>query len=695
MEAVSLSVGRKTPLYFGKSILAMQKVDRVESFCKVPIEEALSVTRSFGQSPDAPHNYLEGFPQFYVVEKSLNSELSVNQVIFMSSSGTIADSIAYNSYVITSMDYCDLGQPSSLTVESLRFNDGGDQCLQSPFPRGDVTTIHVTSAQCLFVLNDACTKLLQRRRYLDLTSENIVSDLEQLRSRHAFIMSIVEDSLPYSNAQFNALFDYFRQYQLINAYILALLQPPTASSAAPYDTKELAMEITNLSNTNSPARKPSHVSENAQLSQLEECLMFWQSVSRDCILTVIEVLPIKPMLPTRDFAAINTLLLGCEDSLEQICSCIKRNSMKEMVVRFRDLSEDWWRETITEPFRLSSFVTNTARQDWKSNSPYMRNKRFSPGIIYCLSTVRETWWYIKRFTEVEAKLTLGSSAVSQPLIVANYISVVFKALTVSLHEVIKVYSWIVCSRTRVTQWQFDVHYTIYTTINTLLSFDQFVRSMASNEDECMAVYDLLRNDLRQVYFSIWLLEIMLYLSKHNDPLQVQTILSLLDLRNKESDTVEWLLLQSKLRATSVWKQQLEAFDSVSLQSPPLPDALQYPFAADTVALCGLAPLLSFSLCSQLEKDVFQKELGANAENHLIAAREVLFQRIVFRPVIDFTDSAESGMTVLMAVSSFGRELLGVSYYDLFKLHRLEMIDNDYPPLTKEQEAFRKVFLLSK
>lgn len=701
MEAVASSVGRKAPLYIGKYVMTMQKAEEV--FSKVLIEEALSLPQTYKQ-PASTH--LENAFRIFIVNSIDNSDLCVNQVIFSPCDGVVtvgsSSIITYNSYAITSVGYSDIGKPSSLTVESISLCEGGDQH-SSPFPKGEMATIQLTSCQSIFVLDADSTELIQSKNH-QFNPESITSNLGHLRNRHASILSMLTavdgSRLPLSNSQFSSLFDFFRQYQVITSSFLLLLQPREHSkTAASYDTKDIDMEIVSVSNPTSPARKPHPSSDNnTSTTQMQTCMSLWGSVSAECVLTVIELLPSQPVMTTRDFAVVNHLLVGCENGIEQILSLQQVNSIIDMLSRFRELRREWCREIITDSTRLSAFVTNTARQEWKSNSPYMRNKRFSPGVIHYLSTIRETWWYIKHFTEVEVKLMLRDYDNFHPNIIANSVNVIFQMLGVSLREVVKVYSWIVCSRTRITQWQLDIQYVIYTAINTLISLDEFITSLTAGKDQRVVVYELLHEDVRLVYLCVWLLEIFLYLSKYDDSLQVHTFLQILDSSDKESIAVDWILLQSRLQTAFVWTQQLEVFDSMSLQQRlSTSDHSQYPFAVDTMALSSLTVSTSFSVYSQAEKDLFQKELGANAENHLVAAREVLFLRITARSVIDFGNSSGDFAKILRAVASFGKELLSsgngqlASYYDLFKLHRVEIIDSDYPPLTGEQISFRKVF----
>lgn len=91
---------------------------------------------------------------------------------------------------------------------------------------------------------------------------------------------------------------------------------------------------------------------------------------------------------------------------------------------------------------LRSFILNITRQDWTSNSPYMRNKRITPGVVFLSG-------YIARYAAI-----LHSEGDSNVLLSYFFSKVLRKIVT----QIFYCYLELQPSRVRIHQWRMDLAY---------------------------------------------------------------------------------------------------------------------------------------------------------------------------------------------------------------------------------------------
>jgi hypothetical protein len=108
-------------------------------------------------------------------------------------------------------------------------------------------------------------------------------------------------------------------------------------------------------------------------------------------------------------------------------------------------------------FLSRSMVLNISKQDWNSHSPYMRNKRITPGILFATSAFHRV------------ALHLIENLMSQELLFLALFDYSLVMMNELCNTVINIYWSLKPSRTRLTQWRNDL---IYFFLQIFFSFKQ-------------------------------------------------------------------------------------------------------------------------------------------------------------------------------------------------------------------------------
>jgi hypothetical protein len=108
-------------------------------------------------------------------------------------------------------------------------------------------------------------------------------------------------------------------------------------------------------------------------------------------------------------------------------------------------------------FLSRSMVLNISKQDWNSHSPYMRNKRITPGILFATSAFHRV------------ALHLIENLMNQELLFLALFDYSLVMMTELCNTVINIYWSLKPSRTRLTQWRNDL---IYFFLQIFFSFKQ-------------------------------------------------------------------------------------------------------------------------------------------------------------------------------------------------------------------------------
>jgi hypothetical protein len=172
-------------------------------------------------------------------------------------------------------------------------------------------------------------------------------------------------------------------------------------------------------------------------------------------------------------------------------------------------------------FLSRSMVLNISKQDWNSHSPYMRNKRITPGILFATSAFHRV------------ALHLIENLMNQELLFLALFDYSLVMITELCNTVINIYWSLKPSRTRLTQWRNDL---IYFFLQIFFSFKKLFVSF--HDENYILSQDLpSMNRVQKLFAYFQILLQMIWFSQETHSKNIQFLFSFAqDLFLDSSDT---------------------------------------------------------------------------------------------------------------------------------------------------------------
>jgi hypothetical protein len=313
---------------------------------------------------------------------------------------------------------------------------------------------------------------------------------------------------------------------------------------------------------------------------------------------------------------------------------------------------------------LKSCVLNVCRQDWKSNSPFSKGRRITPGLLTGIGSLNRLYSYLFKNDSVSGELNYLSLEVKDALL----------SCTGTYIETILITYWgLQPSRIRLEQWRNDLIYLLFHTLDLL---KQLLETVIDREESHCNEFPELANNL---FSKCILLYYQLYILSENDSSILISFSDNLLLNENDSPPLQQ---KSTTDITEMISSLLSTFYS------------KINFSVRPMKKLGIFPSIGMTVFGQEEFNKNESAIKYITENHgnfFVVSRIMHFDQLTGSHLVRIPLFLEMSK-LLETQPSLARQLnLNNSFQTIqfFIKRRSEFLDSAFPTLTATQEETKQ------
>lgn len=367
-------------------------------------------------------------------------------------------------------------------------------------------------------------------------------------------------------------------------------------------------------------------------------------------------------------------------------------------------------------FLSKAFHLSNIKEDWSCNSPYMREKRISHGILAFTNSIRSIIFHLFKTPISNPNQSWSSESFGNSAneiyghFYEHSLSFGYKILNHFLEKVLLVYLYHIhnLSRVRLSQWQMDLSYVLLISLHTIYYIDQTLKKH-NNSDSLQNYCDQLspstKELIKSTFLSILAIHQILYITRlmHYEHLvtYIETHYSFSTLKDLVKTPCKLSIVTNIIFKTSdnYFKRKVFTPSSIHVSqtqenSHQMNSPLVFDFSNDFYMLIGLQTDLNMNWLSfwdEQEFQCYQNEIQSSSGNQSLAFRSIILKRLkviesdmhlTFSSYQEFKMIISSALARVFVVIDdsilFMKELLALIFY-----RRYEFIQGEYPILTSE------------